>query len=153
MGTFSDKQALLERRKINKLCPGEQAVAEAFGESRIKRKFRPDGTYEWSMPFKPNDGHGRPTKDGAKVMDLMSGYWRADSERHTQNQSKVERVALRDEAGSVHYVEPHQVEGSANSNRWHSPGRIVGLLATAVNGDFCPVCDRRLTWCECLEAS
>lgn len=47
------------------------------------------------------------------------------------------------------YVEPHDAARVAQANGWHSPGRIEGVIASSVTGDFCESCDRLRVWCDC----
>lgn len=150
-------ESLKEASKVEALKPGEKDFARAFGEGRIERYHvvngrkvpGPDanGRYKWRMPFKGSTG-GKMSHDASLVGEMMGDFMRADSERQARNQSKVERLAVKDDAGSVHYLAAEH-EAAANRNGWHSPGRIVGLLAREVYGDFCPACDRLKVWCEC----
>ena len=149
MATFAGNAELAERKKITRLRPTEKDVEAAFGSHRIRRKYRPDGSYEWRMPFRPNDGQGKHSHDGQAVMELMRPFWRADSERHSASQARTPRAMLKDKTGSAQYVEPEKARETADRNGWHSPGRIVGILARGVVGDYCERCDRLHCWCEC----
>jgi hypothetical protein len=70
-----------ERAKLNGLKATEKDVAAAFGESRIERKFRKNGSYSWRVKLNQNDGHGKVTADGHKMRELMTPWARADTER------------------------------------------------------------------------
>lgn len=136
-----------EKAKCDALRATEKDVVAAYGEERIERKFREDGNYSWRVKYQQND-NGTVTKDGHRMSELMMPWARADTERHARLNAQVERVAVKDDAGSVHYL-PVSQEHAAAANGWHSENRLIGVLARRVNGDFCERCDRRRSWCEC----
>jgi hypothetical protein len=141
-------ESLAEKRKIDRLRPGEREAVAAYGESRIERRYRKDGNYSWSVKLQTND-HGKVTADGHKLQELVMPWARADSERQSRIQAAIERTTLKDEAGSAHYLTPAIADRDADRNGWHHAGRPVGVLARAPHGNFCPRCDRRVSWCEC----
>lgn len=120
---------------------------EAAFPGRIKRKYRENGSYTWKLDIKTNDGYGNHTKDNQKIIDMMSPFWRADQERHGKLQARAERVALKDESGSAHFVPIERADDTAKRNgwRWRMPirGQVVmrtfgGKLYRCVEGEWVP---------------
>lgn len=147
---------LKERIEIGRKRPTEEMYRGKKGYRRFhvdvsgqkKAGEAPDGTYKWEYKFQPND-KGKMTREAQEVMEHIAPFSRADTERHARMEAQTPKVTLKDEHGSAQYIRAEQAESVANKNGWHSAHRIVGILATDVNGDFCPDCDRLLTWCDC----
>lgn len=112
----------------NKYGVGEKEFDAAFpgkverfhvDESGIEHDG-PDATgyYEWRVNIPTNDGHGKLTRENQQAIEMMSPLWRADQERHGKLQSRAERVALMDEAGSAHFVPAERADATAKRNGW-----------------------------------
>lgn len=122
------------KAKVDAMAPTEQAYRDAL-PNHYKRHYRADESYEWECPIVPNDGHGKLTREGAIMADLWSATHKADKARHQENQAKVDRVAMRDSAGRVHFVEPWQADDSARRNGWGHRWRAGGLITkTGLDG-------------------
>ena len=72
---------LRDKASLNKLRATEKDVVTAFGDNRVERKFRKNGSYSWRVKLKQNDGHGKVTADGHKMRELMTPWAQADTER------------------------------------------------------------------------
>jgi hypothetical protein len=79
--TTVTRTELAEQAKVQALKPTEKDFAHVFGERRIKRRFRKDGGYSWSLPFTPNQ-RGKVTKDAHTVGEMMAPYHEAEQVRH-----------------------------------------------------------------------
>lgn len=110
---------------------------------------RADGFYEWRIPYKTNDGHGRLTEEASRVQEMMTPFWRADTERHGKLQSREERVALKDEAGSAHYVPTYKAEDTERRNGWRAGHRLLPTREDRKHSKRCRRCGELPYWCEC----
>jgi hypothetical protein len=140
-------EQVAEVGRCQALLPREADVIAALGEKGHRRKYRPDGTYEWSHPYTTNVG-GKLTREAQAVHELMRPFSAADTARHARNQQKVERVALRDRDGQVSYMEPALADATADSTGrrhvWKTRGNPVergaeGMLWKLVGGEWWPL--------------
>jgi hypothetical protein len=79
---------------------------------------------KWRVRFQPNDGHGKFTKVGAEVLDIMRPGMRADAERQAKL-AKPEQAALLTPEG-VRHVDPALAEQTARQNGWTHHWRAGG---------------------------
>jgi len=126
----------------------EKDVQAAFPKTH-KRQYREDGTYTWTNDIKTNDGQGKLTKEANQSIELFSNFWRADTERHGKLQSREERVALKDEAGSAHYVPVYKAEETERSNGWRAGHRLLATREDRRHSRRCQGCGELPYWCEC----
>jgi hypothetical protein len=148
IGTPVSEAHVAALAKVNALRP---SISDFKGKRGFDYREEVDanGDVTPHVGFVQNYGDGRgPTPAALAMIEAMRPHNRASAELQSRTQAGIQREALVDAAGERHYVEPHLVPQAAR-NGWHSPKRIVGLLARSVSGDFCPKCDRLRSWCEC----
>ncbi len=140
---FAGPAELAEIRKANHLKPTE---ADFRGKKGYYRKYNSDGSYKWGYKYKPNDG-GKPTKEGAMVLDMLRPGMKADAERNEKAQAAIPRVRLKDQDGGIHYVEASQADAVARStgrsHDWRAGGVRVergldGMLFRLIAGKWEP---------------
>lgn len=100
--------------QANKLRPTESDFA---GKKGFKRRYRKDGSYEWRYRYKPND-HGKVTREGAEVQEMLRPFQRADIERTARDQAKREKVNLRDANGALHAIDAPLADAIARQRGW-----------------------------------
>lgn len=100
---------------VQKLKPTE---SDFKGKKGYRSWLDKHGKRQWAYDFKPNDA-GKPTKAGLEVQEMLKPFQRADAERHSRLQGKIEREMLRDGDGGRQYVEPHLARATAQKNGWH----------------------------------
>lgn len=126
----------------------EKDVQAAFPKTH-KRQYRENGSYTWTNDIKTNDGHGKLTKECNQQIEMMSPFWRADTERHGKLQSRAERVALKDEAGSAHYVPAWKAEDTERRNGWRAGHRLLATREDRRHSRRCRHCGELPYWCGC----
>jgi len=131
---MTDKR--LTQKDVNdKAAVQQKAMTEADFQSvnpkGHRRVYRADGGYEWFNKWTPNDGHGKLTRASEAINEGMDPFDKADGERMSAMQSKIERGAMRDADGGVHYVEPGKMDDCALRNGWGRALRAGGLILKA----------------------
>lgn len=106
--------------------------------------------FKWSYRA-PKAKRSRKQISTADLGDMMKPAVERHRVKAATDMQKRGDVQL-ESANGFEYVPPERANDVALKNGWHSPGRIVGLLATGINGEWCSNCDRRRSWCECQEA-
>ena len=106
-------------------------VEDALGNAHEIPGPDASGHYKWANAFVPNDGHGKLTRMSEAINEGMDPFDKADGERMSAMQSKVERGAMRDADGGVHYVEPGKMDDCASRNGWGHAWRAGGLILKA----------------------
>ena len=85
--------------------------------------------FEWTYDIKPNDGHGKPTREGAEMVEMLLPSIAADTERGLKLNARVPRSSLRDQDGNTQFVEAWRADETAARNgwghRWRARGRRV----------------------------
>lgn len=114
-----------EKARIAKLKPTE---SDLKGMAGYFERMRPDGKREWGCNFKPNDGHGKLTRDAQVIGEMMTPFNDAATEHQRHLQSAAPREALVDQGGSVHYVDPFQASSTAERNGWRPAWRAGGAI-------------------------
>lgn len=152
MGAVVSNQDIKELRETKALCPGEKQVAEALGKGRIERYHvvdgkevpgeGPDGKYMWRAPY-------QASKDGGKVIEMMSPFWRADTERQSRLQARRPQTKLRDESGSVHNVPTVDAEKAERRNGWREGHRYILHRTDWRHARLCEGCGNFPYYCEC----
>lgn len=104
--------------------------ADFIGRKGYSRRYRPDGSYTWKWKFQQND-KGKRTRDGAEVLDRMTPFMKADTERHAKLQAKKERMRMRDRDGRVRLIEPALADRAAQTNGW---SHVVSVSGSRVEG-------------------
>ena len=84
------------------------------------------GRFEWAYAHKSNE-QGKRTREFGHVLDVMTPFMKADTERFGAKQESVPRVALRDHEGGVRFVEPRLAETAAAMHGW---GHVVRIRAS-----------------------
>jgi hypothetical protein len=112
-----------ELASVTKLRPTEDQFK---GKPGYTRTYGADGSYEWQYEYKPND-NGKPTREGAEVAELLRPFQQADSERHSRQQARIERAALKDAEGQIHYVSAADADATAKRMGWKSQSRARGI--------------------------
>jgi hypothetical protein len=110
--------------RAQRLKPTEQ---DFKGKPGYWRKYRPDGSYDWGYRFRPNDGHGNLTPEGAAVQEMMRPFQVADTERHAALQGRTDRIAVKDGDGRVQYLEPQVAENAVHRAGWRHHWRAGGI--------------------------
>jgi hypothetical protein len=87
--------------RVQRLKPKE---TDFIGKPGYRRTYRPDGKYDWSYEFKAND-NGKVTNEAREFGERLLPFQRADTERQSRLQSKVEKVRLKDQNGNTHYLD------------------------------------------------
>jgi len=143
------KDQLKEIGRVQALKP-KVTDFEGLPGFKFSEEKRPDGGTDVVASFPPNDGHGKLSRQAVIVQEAMTPFMRADTERHLRNQQMVERVALKDEAGSAHYIEPHRAEEVERRNGWREGHRIVlSAKPDPRHAKRCRGCGEFPYWCEC----
>jgi hypothetical protein len=109
-----------EVARIQSLTPPEEAFK---GKRGYQRKYDKNGRYKWRYRYKSNE-NGKLTREGAEVQEMLMPSLRASSERQAKHKAPV--VALKDQGGQVHYVDPALAEGAARQNGWSHRWRAGG---------------------------
>lgn len=143
---ITDK-SVAELAKVNALRPSMDEFKGKKGY-RLETDAKGNVTPHYSFVMNYGDGKG-PTREAQEFAESLRAFNKASEHYQGNAQANVSRETLVDAAGNRHQVEPHKARAAARMNGWKPEGRIVGLLARKVNGDFCPRCDRRKSWCEC----
>jgi len=129
------KEQVTQVGKCQRLKPGEKEF-EAAGLP-IRRRYRPDGQYEWRSKIKTKDSNGKLSKHAHIMGELMKPFMVADTERHAINQEKLERVRVRDCDGGVRTLDPALADGAVRTHGWGHVWRAGGLkVERGVMGDM-----------------
>jgi hypothetical protein len=99
--------------------------ADFVGRKGYRRTTRPDGSYAWRYRFQQNVG-GKRTRAGHEVLERMTPFIRADTERHAKLEAKRPRAALKDRDGGVRYLDPALADDAARRNGWSHNWRARG---------------------------
>jgi hypothetical protein len=117
---------LEERKAAVKKRPRE---SDFIGKPGYSRTYNDDGSYSWRYQFRPNDGHGKPTREGAEAIEMMRPSIAADTERNAKLQARIPRAKLVDQDGGVQFVDAAKADVVAQRNgwrhRWRAGGRRV----------------------------
>lgn len=120
-------------RKANALRPKE---SDFIGRPGYRRKYRPDGSYEWRYRFKPND-HGKLTREAHEVGEMLAPSMHADADRSAKRSGKTVRAALRDGDGKVRFVEHRLADQAAKRHGWSHVWKSGGLIVKrGLRGDM-----------------
>lgn len=115
-----------EMARCQALLPRE---AEYVGRNGYRRRYRPDGTYEWRYRFQQNDGSPTNTKrtaEGHQVLERMRPFMKADAERQARLQKQHETATMRDAQGEVRLVPAGLTDQAARRNGWSHVWRARG---------------------------
>jgi hypothetical protein len=116
--------------KNNKLKPTE---SDFKGKKGYKRTYRPDGSYEWSYSFTPNE-NGKKTKEAQEVGEALKPWQRAEVERMARRPVKP-KDKLRDQNGEIRLIDPAKADLTARKNGWSHVWRAGGVpVESGVNG-------------------
>jgi hypothetical protein len=118
-------------------------------ETEVKGEA-PDGGYKWRYRFQQNE-HGVPTREAGAVAEKLKPWMRADSERQLGLQAQMPRTALKDEAGSAHYVPEHLTETAERRNGWRTGPRLLPTRTDPRHARRCSECHEFAYWCKCEE--
>ena len=118
-------QGLTDIGNCQRLKPKEEDVVSALGKKGHRRRYREDGSYEWNVSFKPNEG-GKPTREFQAMCDLMKPFARADVARFSAMQAKLERATLKDADGKMQFVDAALADSTAQRNGWGHHWRAGG---------------------------
>ena len=113
-------------REIRDVTRKKPKEADLIGKKGYKRTYRADGSYTWTYNFKPND-HGKVTRAGAEVAEMMKPFIAADTERHLRNTCNTPTVVLKDQDGKRQLVADHLAEAAVQRNGWRSGWRAGGV--------------------------
>ena len=122
------REQVAEKGRSLRLLPGEaQVLADPVLRKHHYRKPKPGkpGAYTWHCPVTPNEG-GKPTREGAAMLDLMKPHLEAERERAAKMNQNRTLAMLRNQRGEVQYVEPELAEGAARNNGWRHAWRARG---------------------------
>jgi len=100
--------------RCQSLLPRE---ADFIGRKGYSRRFREDGSYSWRYRFQQND-RGKRTAAGHEVLERMTPFMRADTERHAKIEAKKPRAVLRDKSGRRRLIDPALADRAARENGW-----------------------------------
>ena len=113
----------------NAVSPKEAHLIELEkkGYGRMRRKFKPDGSYTYDFSFRPNNGHGKLTHAAEAVRELMTPRWRVGAKRAAEHRPQAQVPAP-----------------------FRGTGGIFARGLTAKEAEcFCERCERRKWACEC----
>lgn len=137
-------EQVAEVGRCQRLLPKE---SDFIGKKGYKRKYRPDGTYEWKYSYTTNH-NGKLTKEAQEVIQMMTPFSKADTERHLKMQRTKPRATLRDHKGQLCQVDESMADQTARANKWHHHWRPRGnrvefgpdgMLFRCVGGDWEPL--------------
>ena len=110
------QEVVAERGRIEKLKPKE---SDFMGKKGYRRKYNPDGSYQWRYRFKPNDGR-KATREFNETVEMMRPFSRAAVELSSREQAKQPKVAMRDLNGNVQNIAPHLADKVARGGWRHA---------------------------------
>lgn len=119
-------EQVAEMARCQALLPRE---AEYVGRKGYRRKYRPDGTYEWRYRFQQNDGSPTNTKrtaEGHQVLERMRPFMRADTERQAKLQKQQQIETMKDRDGQMRLVPAGLTDQAARRNGWSHVWRARG---------------------------
>lgn len=125
MGESLGAKELSEIGRCRKLLPTEK---DFIGRKGYARKYRADGSYEWTYDYKPNV-QGKKTKAAAEVEEMMRPFHQADLERNHKLRGGGPKAAFKDERGQVQYLAPESLASKPSSWRHHWRAGGVPVVA------------------------